>query len=588
MAKKKKTAEFIIGIDLGTTNCTLSYAALGDSVDSTEIKQLPISQVVDLGSQKELLSLPSFLYLPLEEEAKAETATVKWAPDRTWAVGEIAKERGGQIPERLVASAKSWLCHDGIDRRAPVLPQGNGAISPVRATTELLVHLKEVWNQTYPEASFELQRVIVTVPASFDPGARQLVQEAIDDASYPEVALLEEPLAAVYAWLHRNEESWREQLNVDDHILVVDIGGGTTDFSLIKVIDQEGDLALERTAVGEHLLLGGDNMDLALAYHVKTKLEGEGHKIDDWQLQGLVYSCRSAKEALLGSDGKESVELTIQGRGSKLVGGSISYTVPRSAVEALVVDGFAPKIDPSQGALKERRGGLQQIGLPYAQDPRITAQLATFLGSIRPTAILFNGGTMKATALCGRITDVIDSWCEAPVKILKGADLDFAVGRGAVSYGFAREGHSLRIKSGTSRSYFIGVEGARPSIPGVPSPLEAVCVVPFGMEEGTEEALKEREFSLLLGSAARFRFFSSSEHQEIGVTLSSVKELEELHPLEATMDAVSGDGTSIRVTLKSVVTELGVLELWFLSDDDRRWKLEFDVRESDKSSLNKV
>jgi molecular chaperone DnaK (HSP70) len=586
MAKKKElSAEYIVGIDLGTTNCTVSYASLKEAEDAPTVHQLPIPQVVAPGTQQENPSLPSFLYLPLEEEAKAKTISVDWAPDRKWAVGVVARERGGQIPDRLVSSAKSWLCHDGIDRRAAILPQGNESISPVQATTELLQHLKEVWDAANPEALLSDQQVVVTVPASFDPSARQLVQEAIAEAGYPEVALLEEPLAAVYAWLEKHESSWRDQLKVDDQVLVVDVGGGTTDFSLVKVVDQEGDLGLERVAVGAHLLLGGDNMDLALAYHVKGKLESEGNNIDEWQLQGLIHSCRAAKEQLLGEDAKESVDVVVLGRGSKLIGGTLTSTLSKSAVQELIVDGFAPAVAADEAAAEQQRGGLQQVGLSYAQDPRITAQLATFLAGVQPTAVLFNGGTMKATALQERVAEVVSSWCENPVTTLQGSDLDFAVGRGAVSYGFARQGHSLRIKSGASRSYFIGIEGARPAIPGVPAPLEALCVVPFGMEEGSEASLEGREFALLLGHRARFRFFCSSETSEIGASLPNVKELEELHPIESTMDATEGDGSTVRVTLKSVVTDLGVLELWCIANEERRWKLEFDVREKELESV---
>ena len=606
-------ARYIIGIDLGTTNCTLAYTALSD--ENKEIVQFPIPQVCDVGQSKEAHSLPSFLYFAMEEEVKNKSLDLPWAEEQNVSLGLYARERAGEVPGRVVSSAKSWLCHDGIDRRAPLLPsqsEGDTAkkISPLEVISRLLSHLKNAWDHAFPAAPFVEQEVLITVPASFDPSARQLVQEAADSAHYPQtLVLLEEPQAAFYAWLKQEEESWRTQLKVGDHVLVVDIGGGTSDFTLISVQEEGGDLSLERMAVGSHLLLGGDNMDLALAYHAKAIFEEEGHSLDDWQFSQLIAKARKIKECLLGENAPEKVDVTLQGRGSGLIAGTIKVSLEREKVQAVLVDGFIPEIAPTEQSPIEKRAGIQEIGLPFAQDPRISAQLAKFLsmtgegkeGStndfIVPNAVLFNGGTMKATALRERILSLLKSWGKTLEQdnctLLEEGDLDHAVSRGAVVYGLARHGKAIRIRGGTSRSYFIGVEGAAPAVPGVPPPLSALCVVPFGMEEGSSQSLEGQEFSLLLGEPATFRFFSHStpklsngEEVEVGSQVKKwAAELSELHPIETVLDKESDAEKTVNVKLESKVTELGVLELWCVSEQGKRWKLEFDLRSSEPTSV---
>lgn len=578
----------VIGIDLGTTNCTLASASSG------EIAQFSIPQMVAAQTLGDSFSLPSFVYFPLPEEVQSGVVGLS-----NCVTGTFARDRGGEIPARLIASAKSWLCHPGIDRRAkhlPLQPEESGTrLSPLEATAELLLHLHNAWDQAHPEALLKEQQVLITVPASFDPSARQLVQEAAILADYPEVLLLEEPQAAFYAWLGTHAEEWRKLLKVGDTILVVDIGGGTTDFSLISVDDAGGDLALKRIAVGAHLLLGGDNIDLSLAYLAKAKLESQGHTLDDWQMQTLVHSCRKAKETLLGEGKQESVDIVVTGRGSRLIGGSLSTTLTREEVEKYVVEAFIPLLSSSERSTAEKRGGIHQIGLPYAQDARISCQLAKFLAGatehfVIPTAVLFNGGTLKAARLRERLLAVLNKWAKEhnaePVKELPGADLDFAVSRGAVFYGQALQGKGVRIRSGTSHSYYIGVEESVPAIPGLETPLKAICVVPHGMEEGTEETLHAQEFTLLLGEQATFRFFSHASPTlpggttpVLGTAVKSWKQdLTELHSLDAVLNAEGGEGKTVQVKLKSKVTELGVLELWCESNDSRKWKLEFDLR----------
>jgi len=606
MGKAKKNEQYLIGIDLGTTNCTMSYTPKVEENHSIEL--FLIEQSVDAQTQSEYPALPSFIYFPLDEEKQSQMYSVEWVAKRNHCIGLAARERGCELPQQMIASAKSWLCHDGIDRREKILPASeSGLMSPLEACSELLVHLREVWDRRMKQAPFVEQQVFVTVPASFDPSARQLVQEATVLAKYPEVILLEEPQAAFYSWLYRHSEDWRQQLVVDDCVLVVDIGGGTTDFSLIKVVDDEGDLCLERVAVGAHLLLGGDNMDLALAHLAKGKLEDEGHCIDEWQLQSLVHSCRQAKEVLFAEQHPDTFDITIHGRGTKLIGGTLSTTITYDEAHALLIEGFVPLVDPSERSLTEKRAGIQQIGLPYAQDPRISCQLAKFLSMtgesnddtmdhfLMPTAVLFNGGTMKGEQLRRRLVELLNQWAQklnrSPIKVLSDPDYDYAVSQGGVYYGIARMGQGLRIKGGTSRSYYIGVEGAAPAVPGIPAPLTAVCVVPFGMEEGTEATLTGQEFALVLGELATFRFFSRatatlSDGKEpiVGTLVKDwKKELTELHPVETILDKSETDGKTVRVTLTSKVTELGVLELWCMSSDNRKWKLEFDIRREEEA-----
>jgi len=594
---------YIIGIDFGTTNCTMAFTA--KTSENQIIDQFAIPQITLSGIEKEELTLPSFLYFPLPEELKSRAVAISWDLDQNYCIGKFARDRGAEMPARLVWSAKSWLCQTGIDRRGDLLPLGTSTeqakVSPVQACANILYHLRQAWDRSKPETPFCEQQIFITVPASFDPNARQLVLEAAKLAEYPEVMLLEEPLAAFYACLHKSED-WREELQIGDQVLVVDIGGGTTDFSLISVEDEGGNLKLERTAVGSHLLLGGDNIDLSLAYFVKGKLEEQGHEIDDWQLQALTHACRQAKEQLLSSGSQESYDITIMGRGSKLIGASLTANLKREEAIALILDGFLPLISPDEHSKTERRAGIQQVGLNYVQDPRISCQLAKFLSQtgesdsnsmqnfILPTAVLFNGGTTKADAFRERLMTMLNQWAKASdkpeVREISNPDYDFAVSRGAVYYGLARQGKAIRVRSGTSRSYYIGVEDSAPAVPGIQTPLKALCVVPFGMEEGSEIALESQEFALVLGEPTTFRFFSHAtaklpdgREPVVGDVVKRWKqELTELHPIETALDKSADDGKTVQVSLTSKVTELGMLELWCQADDGRKWKLEFDVR----------
>lgn len=542
---------YFVGIDLGTTNSTLAFQKL----DQDRIQQFSIHQRLDQGVEGEQFTLPSFVLFPPGEEM---------------CVGQFAKSRGEELPERVIASAKSWLSHSAIDRRGPFLPlQHEEKISPIEAIALFLAHLKEQWDLKMPPLIE--QSVLITVPASFDPDARALVQEAAKLAGYPPIILLEEPLAAFYAWLWKMREKWRELIHVGETVLVVDIGGGTTDFTLIKVEEEEGNLVLKRVAVGEHLLLGGDNLDLALAYFIQEKVGRE------LPMQTLVHSCRTAKEELLS--GMKETDVTVLGQGSSLIGNTIKTTLTQEEVQRLLVDGFFPEVPLDEVVQKEKRAALQKIGLPFACDPRITAHLAHFLNQHElPSAVLFNGGTLKAHPFQERLHRVLFHWKQKEVRLLPEPDFDFAVSLGATYYG---GGRGVRVRAPSARSFWIGVEGSQPSIPGISPPLHALCIVPFGLEEGSETLLQE-EFSLVLGEPALFRFFSRREPDGAKTGDRIDKPLEELHELPPIETMMEGDAHVAVVHLKAKLTELGFLELWCEAQDGRTWKLEFNARQESR------
>jgi hypothetical protein len=452
------------------------------------------------------------------------------------------------------------------------------------------------------------QDVLLTVPASFDEEARELTLQAAEQAGLDRVTLLEEPQAAFYAWLRSQGDGWRKRVKVGDLLLVCDIGGGTTDFSLITVTDEGGDLALKRVAVGEHILLGGDNMDLALARMLQKKLEGLGHRIDSYQLQGLWYQCRAAKEYLFEHPKAQKQDVTLLGKGRKLVGGTIKTELLREELERVVVEGFFPQVASNETPMRRRRIGFQELGLPYAADAAVTKHLARFLsqqvqnspeaanirrgrtGLACPTHVLFNGGVMKAPPLCARLVSVLNQWLTeegfdalGAAQVLDAPDLEHAVARGAAYYGRARRGRGVRIRSGASRTYYIGIESAMPAVPGMEAPMKALCLVPFGMEEGTEAVIPGREFGLVVGEPVEFRFLSSTVRKQdhVGDLLDNwSEEIEELSPLEVTLNLDGKQGTIMPVRLESHVTEIGTLEVWCVSrDGGQRWKLELNMRE---------
>ncbi len=597
---------YIVGIDLGTTNCVVAYVdTQTPDPENPSIQLFHIPQLVTPGNVEERDLLPSFLYLPASREFPAGSLNLPWTDELPFVVGMLARTRGAEVPGRLISSAKSWLCHVGVDRTAPVLPWGGGEdlkkMSPLEVSAQYLSHIRQAWNSVMarenPESVLEQQEVFLTVPASFDAAARELTVQAAERAGLPSVRLLEEPQAAFYSWIESTGERWRKQVKVDDVILVSDIGGGTSDFSLIAVSEEGGELALNRVAVGEHILLGGDNMDLALAYAVQQKLSAKGTKLDAGQMRGLWQNCRVAKENLLQSGTTKKQPISILGRGSSVIGGSIKTDLTYEEVEATLVDGFFPRCEANEMPKSGRRVGLQEMGLPYAADPAVTRHLAKFLTRQKetsgdtqtfahPTAILFNGGVMKATLLRQRLVDVLNGWLSQEgsqaLRTLEGTNPDHAVARGAAYYGLARRGKGIRIRGGAARSYYIGIETSMPAVPGMAAPLKALCVAPFGMEEGTESDIPGQEFGLVVGEPAQFRFLGSTTRRgdQVGTFIEEPgDDIEELTPLETTLSWIGQEGVPIPARLRVHLTEVGTLELWAVSrDETHRWKLEFNVR----------
>ena len=597
---------YIVGVDLGTTNCVVAYVdTQTPDNENPPIQLFHIPQLVTPGNVEERDLLPSFLYLPASREFPAGSLNLPWTDELPFVVGMLARTRGAEVPGRLISSAKSWLCHVGVDRTAPVLPWGGGEdlkkMSPLEVSAEYLSHVRLAWNSVMarenPECVLEQQEVFLTVPASFDAAARELTVQAAERAGLPSVRLLEEPQAAFYSWIESTGERWRKQVKVGDVILVSDIGGGTSDFSLIAVSEEGGELALNRVAVGEHILLGGDNMDLALAYAVRQKLSVKGTKLDAGQMRGLWQNCRVAKENLLQSGTTKKQPISILGRGSSVIGGAIKTELTYEEVETTLVDGFFPRSEAHEMPKSGKRVGLQEMGLPYAADPAVTRHLAKFLTRQKetsgdtqtfahPTTILFNGGVMKATLLRQRLVDVLNGWLSQEgsqaLRTLEGTNLDHAVARGAAYYGLARRGKGIRIRGGAARSYYIGIETSMPAVPGMAAPLKALCVAPFGMEEGTESDIPGQEFNLVVGEPAQFRFLGSITRRgdQVGTLIEEPgDDIEELTPMETTLSWTGQEGVPIPARLRVHLTEVGTLELWAVSrDETHRWKLEFNVR----------
>ncbi len=586
------SAQFVIGIDLGTTNSVLSYAALTD--DKPQVQVLSISQLVAANTIESHSVLPSFLYLATVDEASSNAFGLPWKEKAPLATGYAARSLSAEFPDRTIGAAKSWLCHSRVDRHQAILPwQAPDTIakmSPVTASQRYLEHLVAAWHNAFPKAPLAHQMVVLTVPASFDASARELTREAAIAAGLPETfVLLEEPQAATYAWLDAVGDRWRKLLKVGDRLLVCDIGGGTTDLTLVEVADENGELTLQRAAVGNHLLVGGDNMDLALAHYVASLFEAKGVHLDPWQSVSLWHSCRNAKESLLSGAGPESHTISVPGRSSRLIGGLVSVTVDREAASELLLSGFFPKADLVDRPTRSR-AGFREIGLPYEADTGITRHLAAFLhqslAGSHLTHVLLNGGVFKASALRSRLLLQLQNWFpnHPPLPVDGPEDLDYSVARGACFYGWTKLRGGVRIRGGTARSYYIGIETAGLAIPGAGRPLKALCVVPTGMEEGSEVDVPSQSIGLIVGEAARFRFFSSSSRKSDRpgdfVARWSPEELSETDSLEATLPAAEdSDEEYVPVRFHSCITELGILELWCVHEtNDKRWKLEFSVR----------
>jgi molecular chaperone DnaK (HSP70) len=589
---------YLIGVDLGTTNTVVYYMDAEKEDASPEALKIP--QVTERGEVSESELLPSFIYIPDENELPEGALNLPWNDKMSFCAGEFAKKNAAVLPSKTVSSAKSWLCVESIDRLAPVLPPDRRApdkqISPVEASRRILEHVKNAWNNEFKgkkDKRFEDQTIVLTVPASFDAAARDLTVKAAGEAGFKPV-LLEEPLAAFYAWLQQSGETWRSEVTPGDVILVCDIGGGTSDFTLVKVVDEGGNLSFERLAVGRHILLGGDNMDLTAAHAAAAKIKEEKDiDLDSWQISGLVHACRAAKETLLGSEDAPPQKLTVLGRGSSVVGKTLSAKISKEELSAIILDGFFPKCGKDEAPARSVRAGLRLFGLSYESDPAVTKHLAEFIAKnapgpeMFPTKVLLNGGVTKSPLIKQRILDTISSWAPdgKEVKALSGADPDMAVARGGCWYANVRRGKAIRIKAGSPRSYYIGIEPAMPAVPGFTPPVKGLCVIPFGMEEGTETDVPCAGLALLVGEPTCFKFYSSDARKtdpagELVENADRSKELTETPSLTATLKADGGalPGSFVPIaSIRGALLETGVLQIWCKGEKDSgEWKLEFD------------
>jgi hypothetical protein len=610
------TIRFSVGIDLGTTNSAIALTDL----ESDHAEVLEVTQVLGPQQIGEKATLPSALYIPHPDEFPKNSFPLPWEHEieDVTIVGHFAREHGVLVPDRLITSAKSWLSNPHIDPRRPSLPWRSEIqdekLSPFECSRRYLAHLKDafLYAGRLRGRNWELSEaeIVLTVPASFDAVARILTADAAEAAGLGKVTLLEEPQAAFYAWIAQAGREWRSLVSPGDIVLVCDVGGGTADFSLIAVTDNDGTLELERISVGEHILLGGDNMDLALAYTLRAKLETEGKTIDSWQFLALVHAASNAKIALFDDDRLAEVPIAVPSRGSILFARTVSTKLDRTTLEQVILEGFFAKTTISDLPQESRRTGLQEFGLPFAADPVISKHLARFLSRSRgnlinnqslsalvegqlgckefvmPTAVLFNGGVFESAPIRNRVLELLASWNEdQAVRELRGIDLDLAVAKGASFYGRTRVTQKgIRIKAGAARSYYVGLESSMPAVPGFKPPIKALCVVPQGMQEGSELLIEGQEFGLLTGHPAEFRFYSSavrSGDRPGQILPDAERELEETSLLEINLPALPDfpAGQILPVQINPVVTELGTLELWMKhSNSDRRWKVEFQVR----------
>ncbi|MFH1153570.1 MAG: Hsp70 family protein [Pseudomonadota bacterium] len=603
----KKSARYSVGIDLGTTNSVVSYVE-ADPGRPSEIRIFKVPQLTGSGVVDNRDVLPSFLYLKTDHERSGNSLRVPFQSgcDPDIVAGEFARDRGVEVPHRLISSSKSWLCNEHVDRESPILPWESPddvrKISPLAASGAIVSHIRDAWNAEMAAGNSDLrlenQDVYLTVPASFDAVARELTVKAARLAGLEDITLIEEPQAAFYAWIERSKDQWREKVTRGDLILVCDIGGGTSDFSLIEVTeDDQGKLALERVAVGDHLLVGGDNIDLALSYFLAARLQAKGQNLDSWQMRGLVHSCRKAKEVLFSSAGETSCPVTILGRGSFLIRGTIKTVLNYDEVGSVVADGFFPECSLDEKPKIPGRSGIKDFGLVYESDPGITRHLARFLssrtdavGQVRlPTAVLFNGGVMKSNVLRTRVRDLLSAWNrhsgKNDIREIETVDFDLSVARGAAYYGRTLQGDGVRIRGGLGRSYYLSIEASMPAVPGIRFPTRALCIAPFGMEEGAGDACAGKLFNLVVGEPVKFDIMTSSTRHgdRIGTIVDGweAKDIRAVTTIETILDG--NENSVIPVTVQVRLTEVGTLEFWACSrDDDRKWKLELNVRLGDQ------
>lgn len=597
---------YIVGIDLGTTNCVVAYSDMQVERAPREMAKINLFRVPQLtgpGVVELRDSLPSFLYVKEGHEDDSDTLQLPWQEEETITVaGEFARERGAEVPHKLISSAKSWLCNSAVDRETPILPwdatKDIEKLSPVQASCALLRHIKNAWNYEMadndPSLCLENQSIYLTVPASFDAVARELTVKSAKMAGLKDIVLIEEPQSAFYAWIDKAGDDWRDQVEKGDLVLVCDIGGGTSDFSLIEVNEgEDGLLNLERVAVGNHLLVGGDNLDLTLSYFLAAKLREKKQNLDAWQMRGLVHSCRKAKEALFSSEGPDEYPVTVLGRGSSLIKGTIKLSLKLEDVQQVVLDGFFPACSLDDKPAGSSATGMKEFGLSYESDPAITRHLAQFISSHTddqgnprlPTAVVFNGGVMKSPLIRERILDVLKQWHSASesekIRQINAVDYDLSVAWGASYYGQAARGDGIKIRGGLGMSYYMAIEAAMPAVPGLAMPTRALCIAPFGMEDGSQAESKDRLFNLVVGEKVTFDIMSSPNRpdDQLGDVIDDWEDMgiTGLTSIETELEGT--DGGFIPVTFEVKVTEIGTLEFWACSrDDDRKWRLELNVR----------
>jgi len=589
-------ASYIVGVDLGTTNCAVAFA---DPAQGSEapVLDFAIPQLQRAGEVATLPLLPSCLYVAGEHELPPDSTQLPWGISPRLIAGAFARWQGARAPGRLIASAKSWLCHAGVDRSAPILPWGSPAevakVSPVTASAMLLSHIAAAWNAAHPDSPLAAQEVVITVPASFDEVARALTVNAARQAGLEKFTLVEEPQAAFYDFTAHHRQDLAEVLRDVRLILVADVGGGTTDFTLIQVeVTSEGP-SLRRIAVGDHILLGGDNMDAALARHAEERLLTDSRKLSATQWTQLVQAARAAKEALLSDHAPESHGIAVGAEGSRLLAGTLSTELKRTEAEQLILEGFFPSCSADETPRRLARMALQELGLAYAQDAAITRQLAAFLrqhagvcstfqtvgrgtAAPRPDAILFNGGVFNSAKISQRFIQVISSWWPdaPPVKMLPPDSLEFAVARGAVGYGLARRGLAQRIAGGSAQAMYVGLAGK--------DGPRAVCLVPRGQEEGQPVELTSQTFELMLGRPVQFPLFSTTSDRidRPGDIVEVTEEFRALPPIHTLFKTAADRPMSVvPVHLRALLTELGTLELWCAANaGDEQWRLEFELR----------
>ena len=609
--------KYIIGIDLGTTNSAVTYVDLSGHQDPSKapIQRFDIAQLTGPGEISKSKVLPSFLYVSGEHELKKEDLKLPWDTDEKGFSGILAREQGVKVPKRMVASAKSWLCHEKVDRRAPILPWAADdqveKQSPIAVTAAYLKHIKNAWNHSVKGEEtlcLEHQAVVITVPASFDEVARDLTVEAASRAGINNITLLEEPLAAFYSWLDGHDQEWDRLVSPGELILICDVGGGTTDFTLITLCERNGKPGFERIAVGDHLILGGDNMDLALAHLMESRLQGarKGHlSMDRWQ--SLCNQCRQAKEEILGELKEEKI-ITLIGGGRKLIADTMSAKLDRSDVEDVILDGFFPLVSPEESVAEKTRRGITEFGLPYAQDPAITRHMIRFLEqhgddlkqrlgreNIAPDLIMFNGATLKPASIQDRIRAAVSTRFHETEKtaprVLVNPELDLAVALGASYYGRVRKGYGVQVDSGSARAYYLGVYlGNAQGTGKAPNhaPESALCLVERGMSEGTQNELGQKKFTVLANQPVRFYLYSSSYRRgdRVGDIVQVDNSLTPLPPLHTVIKfGKKSKGVSIPVKVEAHYTEVGTLALWCKSTRSiHRWRFQFQLRTTEQPS----